>query len=226
MKVSFDIQINGSTIIIEDTTKYIIEDTAKPNTFKKSEVQPIIVMQDSKGTLKHSFSNQITIDTDGKYIIYYVLIPTSKYANSIPDVVKNVYTNFYYTDGEYIFNKEGTKQNIDILTQNVVENTTISRDSKEIVSVGNMYQCYINLCKQIFNDRMFTSCFSKSKIDSELIYERDIVWMALNVIKYLVEKNNLEEADRYIQIIQGCNGICSNDNFKNDRYEGCRCSKG
>ena len=225
MKVSFDIQINGSTIIVEDTTKYITEDTTKPNTFKKSEVLPIIVIQNDKGDIKYSFSNQITIDIDGKYTVYYILIPTAKYARSIPDVAKNVYTNFYYTDGEYIYNKTGTKEDIDILVQNVISGTTISRDSKEVVSIGNMYECYINLCKQIFNNRMFTSCFAKSNIDSELIYKRDIVWMAINVINYLVEKDELEEAARYIQIIQGCNGICSNNSIKNDRYEGCGCSK-
>nr|DAM35540.1 MAG TPA: hypothetical protein [Bacteriophage sp.] len=32
-----------------------------------------------------------------------------------------------------------------------------------------------------------SACWNKNKIDSELIYKRDLVWMSLNVIAYLAE---------------------------------------
>lgn len=229
MKINFDIQVDNSVITIEDTTtSYIPEDsditTRTPNTFKKSEVLPIIILEKDDEIKATSFSNIISVTEDGKYTLYYILLPTSEYINTLTDVQKNIYTNgLYYTDGKYIYNKNGSKKDIGVLLQNDAK-TTISRASKELISINNLQECYLNLCKQIFNDRMFTSCFKKSNIDSELIYKRDIVWMTINVIKYLVEKDNLDEAYRYIQIIQGCNGICSN-NSSNKNEGGCGCSK-
>jgi hypothetical protein len=47
-------------------------------------------------------------------------------------------------------------------------------------------------------------------IDKELIYKRDLLWSALNVIKYMIEIDQYEEAERLLERIMGCNGLCNN----------------
>ena len=67
-------------------------------------------------------------------------------------------------------------------------------------------------------------CWNKYKVNSELIYKRDLVWMAINVVKYLTQCEQLAEADRVIKTIQGCNGLCVSTNLTNST-NGCGCSK-
>ena len=44
------------------------------------------------------------------------------------------------------------------------------------------------------------------------MYKRDLVWATLNVINYLIEDGLFEEAQKILEEIQSCNGICYNDN--------------
>ena len=57
-----------------------------------------------------------------------------------------------------------------------------------------------------------SACWNKNKIDSELIYKRDLVWMSINVIKYLTECEQLAEVERILETINGCNGLCTSSN--------------
>jgi hypothetical protein len=48
--------------------------------------------------------------------------------------------------------------------------------------------------------------------------------MAINVIKYLTECEQLAEVERIIETIQGCNGLCVSSNLTS-KTNGCGCSK-
>ena len=48
--------------------------------------------------------------------------------------------------------------------------------------------------------------------------------MAINVIKYLTECEQLYEVERIIESIQGCNGLCPQSNISS-KVGGCGCSK-
>ena len=48
--------------------------------------------------------------------------------------------------------------------------------------------------------------------------------MAINVIKYLTECEQLYEVERIIETIQGCNGLCSSSDVSS-KVGGCGCSK-
>ena len=47
--------------------------------------------------------------------------------------------------------------------------------------------------------------------------------MAMNVIKYLTECEQLAEVNRIIETIQGCNGVCT-PNTLIDNSDDCGCS--
>lgn len=67
------------------------------------------------------------------------------------------------------------------------------------------------------------SCGEKIDLDVNLKYKRDLVQSTLSVIQYLVDCNRLEEAQRILERIGSCNGICptANDNISKSKC-GCQ----
>ena len=49
-----------------------------------------------------------------------------------------------------------------------------------------------------------------------------MVWMAINVIEYLVEYGQLAEASRLLNRLSSCNGLCDQSQIK-PRKRGCGC---
>ena len=47
--------------------------------------------------------------------------------------------------------------------------------------------------------------------------------MAINVIKYMVECNQLYEAERIIELLHSCNGVCGGIKTSTNS-DGCGCS--
>lgn len=86
-------------------------------------------------------------------------------------------------------------------------------------SVCYLRKCFVSLCQKIFNDRGFDRCFN-GKVNEQLTYKRDLVWAALNVIQYMIDSNQLAEAQRLLERINGCNGLCSSEDTGN---KGCGC---
>lgn len=178
---------------------------------------------------------EIPVNFDGVFTVYSMILPTLDWfiynAKNNPSLVE-LYDTIYVMDydakatykifriptrdsGESIWS-EWEKKAVDIIEviERNVEGTTISRECSTYVSICHLLHCYLSLCQAIFEGQGFSgsggngACFSKSKVDDELIYRRDMVWMALNTIRYLVEENRLQEAQRIIEQIGGCNGLC------------------
>lgn len=246
MDLNINIKTNGScSVIIQDATEYLPEGftgTVKSK-FKYSDTVSVDVLQYNKiqdpyysnpTYTKHTDQESYTkipVSSDGWFNVIHVVLPSKEWFDR--ELVKtsasalNVYSIVYYSDGNKVYKyTNGTSQEVPI--DEVLEinpaNTTISKTSKNFVSICFLRKCYINLCQQIFNDRGFSQCWNKNSIDSELIYKRDLVWMAINVIKYLTECEQLYEVERIIESIQGCNGLCSSQN-NTSKIGGCGCSK-
>jgi hypothetical protein len=103
-----------------------------------------------------------------------------------------------------------------------VEGTTISRVCEDYVSICFLNRCYIDLAQQIFRAAGFNACDKKNQIDPDLIFRRDLVWMTINVIKYMTDLGQLAEAQRIIERIAGCNGLCRDQFNKMPDHE-CGC---
>lgn len=136
---------------------------------------------------------------------------------------EEITTTQYFSDGEHIFKQHpnGLVQEIDL--QELLEVNPKSFNYhiqlQNFFSVCQLRKCYIALCNKIFNSKAFDRCFN-NKLDSQLIYKRDLVWSALNVIQYMIDQNNLAEAQRLLERIEGCNGLCSGVGIR----ENCGCN--
>lgn len=231
-------------VTVQDNSTYLPEDSTGvvKGKFKFSETISIDVLQLNKTSeivyinptyTDHSTVKEATlqVDSDGWFSLVHLVLPSVEWFNKEKAKTEGsalgLYNIVYFIDGDTVYKYINQSiQQVDIseiLEVNPV-NTTISKTSEDFVSICFLRKCYINLCKQILDNRGFSSCWNKNKIDSELIYKRDLVWMAINVIKYLTECEQLAEVERIVEIINGCNGLCTSSNSSN-KASGCGCSK-
>lgn len=231
--------------ITDLTTDYQDESNTNSNygKFRYSDTMSIDVLQHNKvdATVlqtpvfsiheKQTKSITLPVAFDGWFEVQHIVLPTEEwFKNELAKgstSILGMYTGVYYTNGQNIFkyyNGESTAVPLEEIVERNTEGTTISRCSQNYVSICFLRKCYINLCQQIFNARAFDKCWNKNKIDSELIFKRDLVWMAINVIKYMVEFNQFQEAARLIYRLNGCNGLCMSQ-YSKSVSSGCGCNK-
>lgn len=244
-----ELHINVTTsdsckVLVQDISEYLPEDfqeTVKGK-FKYSDTISIDVLQHNKPketTYRNPVYNkhtdiqpsEISVDFDGWFTVIHIVLPSNEwFAKELSKQTGSalgLYSLVYYSDGETIYkyiNNSSVEVSIEEIIEVNNEDTTISTVEKDYVSICYLRRCYINLCKQIFEDRGFNECWNKVNVDSELVFKRDLVWMAINVIKYLTECNQLAEVARIIDNIRGCNGLCAPTNVTS-RVDGCGCCK-
>lgn len=205
--VSIDVlQLNKSTEYQIQTPVFTIRD---------SEIKPV----------------QLPIAFDGWFTICHIVVPSLNWLNK--ELAKStgsaidLYDVVYYSDGYKVYkyiNNNSIEVSLDEIISRNPENTTIAIVKKDYVSVCFLRKCYINLCQQLFNSNILTECSNINKDNCELVFQRDLVWMALNVIQYLTELHQLAEAERIIeQLGRGCNGLCK-QNSQQLSKSGCGCS--
>lgn len=176
--------------------------------------------------LHNTESEYIYIPTkfDGWFTLDYIVLPTLKWFEATSQ--KDQYTTIYYSDGKKIykyFNEETVEVTEDELFERNPEDTTISRYSQDFMSICFLKKCFINLCKQIFELRGFSKCKVKGGLDDQLIFDRDLIWMTINIISYLTEFGQLSEAQRILETFEGdCNTICKK--YISNNSSSCGCS--
>ena len=241
MELKINTDINKNQIIVTDvSTTYLEEDdpSFSLNCFRKSDTQSIVIASINKlkgeEVATSTIGNIINIDRDGWLTIYYLVLPTKEWfirASKTPNILDLYDIVYYVSKGNVYWYQSNTQefgqvhqlQELIDLAQLPNVKTTLSYAKADRVSIFNLEKCYINLCQQIFESRGFSQCYNKNNIDSELIYKRDLVWMALNVIKYLAECNQPYEVERIIELLYSCNGVCGDKKVRSNG-KGCGCS--
>lgn len=245
MELSIKITTSDSCkVIVQDLSAYLSEDQTGivKGKFKYSDTISIDVLQHNKSketvytdpvyTL-HNTADPINIPVkfDGWFTVIHLVLPTKdwfdKESSKQEGSAIGLYNIVYYSDGASIYkyvNGQSSETTIDEIIEVNPVDTTISRTGEDYVSICFLRKCYINLCQQIFNSRGFSPCWNKNDIDSDLIFRRDLVWMAINVIKYLTECEQLAEVERIIETIKGCNGLCISSDVMS-KTSGCGCCK-
>lgn len=245
MELSIKITTSDSCkVIVQDLSAYLPEDQTGivKGKFKYSDTISIDVLQHNKSketvytdpvyTL-HNTADPVNIPVkfDGWFTVIHLVLPTKDWfdreSSKQEGSAIGLYNIVYYSDGASIYkyvNGQSSETTIDEIIEVNPVDTTISRTGGDYVSICFLRKCYINLCQQIFNSRGFSPCWNKNDIDSDLVFRRDLVWMAINVIKYLTECEQLAEVERIIETIKGCNGLCVSSDVTS-KTSGCGCYK-
>lgn len=243
MKVSSKFKIdNFNNIIVEDTTVYPQTQDWTLKSYRKEDSGSVFVLgYHSKdkdieyiSTLYVNLNtdnsqHKIQIPKDGWITLHQIVLPTKEFVDQNFDNIKDSKQYIFYIHKNKLYQKskegnEDSRVNIETIMSLDSEWHNTCDNEIEYISIWNLQKCLVNLCLEIFNNLgAFGKCFNSSSINDELKYKRDLVWMAIHVVKYLAKHNMKAEAARIINQIEGCNGICTQT--KSTRVSGCGCNK-
>lgn len=231
MKIQFDLYKNqrcqleviGSDIF-DESIEY--SDSITINTLYKvnSKEEEILIKIDSN---KHIIEDGVqdydisifNLEEDGLYKIEHFIIPTLEWIEKTQDFSE--YQMIYVTDGDRFYkyyNQELEEVQLEEILEVNSEYCNFKKDNVYTFSTCNLYTCYYNICRKLLLEYCGQNCV-KSNSDS---YNRDLLWMAINTINYLVEKGSFFEAQRILEIVSDCHGLC-NQKSKNKGEKGCGC---
>lgn len=217
---------------------------------KYSESQPllIVVKKDASGdTSKDKIYKMVTfkhinmkrdIDTldiqfneDGYYILYYFIIPTETWIKSVHNPVDHLDYVFYINrQGDIIYR---FKDNLGRIIDEIIDpkdlisyiqdtvTTNVDKKVKKVFPLSKLWCCYYSYAKQLF-DILLQRCPTQDNANQ--IYKRDFIFMTINIIKYLLDFDKYFEAQRILDLINGCGGFCNSIDKLKGKSD-CGCSK-
>ena len=233
-------------ITIQDLTRDYIKEFQNSNVsgFKYGETQSVVIIQklttsETRISETHFINHEgdilyeIPIKFDGWFKVYYLVLPTLDWINKFtPSEISSTYNNVYFVDNENIYKYRNgiiEKASMDEVIEINPEGTTMSRYVQDNFSICNLKKCYIDLVNKILNSNSNSNpksfggrCFSRN-IDKDLAFKRDLLMMALNSIKYLIEFCQYAEAQRLLERLVTCNGLCPEPT--NTERRGCGCMR-
>lgn len=98
---------------------------------------------------------------------------------------------------------------------------------ENIFCMGRIEQCFENKLKSIIYNKLET-CSGKCKNDNpDLLRDRDMVWMTLELLKYLVRFCKYYEAQRILEKVgSSCNGFCGPMTSIDNKFtSNCNCGR-
>ena len=163
--------------------------------------------------VKETIDDEVVFDIgqDGFYTLITVKVPVD------PE------KEYYYRDGKvYHINEEA---DLAMLLELNPEVSGLIVEPMYYFQTCRLRKCYISLCQQIFDQVHSVDC-NKENLDRNLIYKRDLLLSAINIIEFMAEKNQYVEAERILERIMDCNGLCDNQCNKTHKHSSRPCSCG
>lgn len=173
---------------------------------------------------------------DGLFQISHIIIPNKLWLDYVLEKDSSALDAYnliiYYDSGQfYKYTKESvTEITIDEILKvdatpptDVRETTnTVIRSDKNTFCLCHINDCFYKLCKSLLGS-LPGKCYNKVEDIKLNIYNRDIIWMSINVIKYLIELSQYYEAQRILEDILQCGNLCKNVNVISGGYN-CGCT--
>lgn len=88
-------------------------------------------------------------------------------------------------------------------------------------TIYDLVQCYVEALREKISDYLKNNCSSCSK-NSVMDSRADILLAAINVINYLLEKKDFFEAQRILNGLASCHGLCKK---MNNTLKDCGCGR-
>ena len=171
--------------------------------------------------------SEFTFRVDGLYEISHLIIPNRDWLNYVLETnasALTAYSLIYFIENGLFYKYTAGVITEVTLTEIMSVNpntTTIIRCDKSTFCTCYISECFNKLCARIF-ESISLRCSNKTA-EKDLIRDRDILWMAINVIKYQLETNQLYEAQRILEDVNKCNYFCDSITLNSNSY-GCGCN--
>lgn len=162
---------------------------------------------------RENIEDQVVFDIgqDGFYTLITIKVPrdTSK--------------EYYYRDGKvYHINEEA---DLALLLELNPEVSGLIVTPEYYFQTCHLRKCYISICQQIFDQVHSLDC-NKPPFDSNLIYKRDLLLSAINIIEFMAERDQFKEAELLLERIMNCNGLCDMKCNKTHKHSSKPCNCG
>ena len=178
--------------------------------------------------------DEITLERDGLKRVEHIIIPTQEWLNYViqmDELALDQYSNgVYFIGAEDKFYKYFEGRIIEVDINEILEinqvNTTLIKTSLHTIELCHLEECFFKLCMYLLDNMPCADpCFdNKIKGFTQDILNRDIIWMALNAIKYCIEQQQFFRAQKILERVETCWGICRDlDNINSTQYKGCGC---
>lgn len=169
-----------------------------------------------------SDSVRLPLPKDGYYMVDHIILPTYEWYQKVKDEDLSEYRNIYFTAHNRLYkvvNEVIEEVEIEEVINVNPEKTTISCEHYQVFSLDRLKHCFVSAAR----DEM--AKFAKNTCNTGTnTFNRDFVWMTLNVIKYLLEWGQYYEAQLVLEDL-ACYDFCPNEgNFK-FRGKPCGCKK-
>lgn len=183
-------------------------------------------------------SCDMSLEKDGMYTVSHIILPTMKWLLRVLETSResiNLYSVICIydelSDDIYLYNKD--KNILDLITvedllqlpyevNNMVDPApSIIRLDKNTFVMDSLIDCHVHYCNLILQSEMIRC---GRVINSQNKYIRDVLWCAINVIKYHLSFNNIYEAQRILERISNCTELCKVDNYTSNSSS-CGCSR-
>lgn len=216
----------------EEFMKFTYEDTITLDivTLEKTDgprLLAVVYTTHEKG--KNLNEVNLPLGNDGLININHIIIPTVSWYNKQKNKEHNTlnkYKNIYVSDGKRLYKLENKHLNeidpINLIINDWFDETTIFKSQQFLFLTCYLTKCYVNLCNQVIkelaknknakNGHYSGECSNVNNEAKDLIYNKDLVYITLNVINYLTQDCLFEEAEQILENIQNCKGICYNNN--------------
>lgn len=236
MVSNFTIAICNEQVVVTDTSVYgtetsdfLYNNTVTIDILESTKINTTSMLYAiDKHDLEYS-QNTFDMKQDGLYKVSHIIIPTATWL-AHNTVESTEYDYAYYFDNEVIYkwnNITSVWVAFDSIDEAVTELVAVNMNLtlnmlvsyKNTFNLANLNKCFLNVCNEILT-KGIRGC-TKS-VDQDIIWKRDFIWMSLNVMKYYLDLGKIYEAQRTLENIQYCGGICESITINTNN---CGCNR-
>ena len=225
-----------------NTFKYKDTETVNVIEYQSSNGEELVNAIYSSHSDEDSDSIRVPLTKDGYYTVNHLVLPIASWVHKlitdhpVEDIL--LFSRIYFIDSENVYYlttdecqllKAGQADISDVIEMaHVVDpqllgevntlGTTISVQNFNVFNTSGLRHCYVHLSRQILEGYL-EKCKKK---DCDLIFNRDFIWMTLNVIKFYTDENRFSEAQLVLEQLN-CYKICDNINFGPNKTSNCGC---
>lgn len=237
-----DEYLNEDSEIIVSTRNYAYSQTVTLNAITSIKSDGEETLQEYT-IVKHEMDcideSDAQLPIDGLYQITHIIIPNKKWLDYVIERDKGALDAYnliyYYDEGLQSFIKYINEESIPVSVEEVLQvnalpptdvgekTCTIIRGDKNTFCMCYLNECFYKICKNLLSN-LPGRCQNKLDDFKLSIYNRDIIWMSINVIKYLIDLAQYYEAQRILENITQCGSICNNIDTTSVKGGGCGCN--
>lgn len=208
---------------------YTWEDTVSLNVIYKVDSKQEEVLE-SYDIVPHTDidSLDVLLEKDGLYKVLHIIVPTYEWFQYVSERDLSHFENYSLT---YFFNttnetfykiSQGQVEEVplaEIIEANLNDSNLISSE-RYTFGMCHINECFFKICKKLL-ENLPCECINTDNFKQDIL-NRDIIWMAINTINYLLQQENYFKAQNIIEQIDTCWGICGNLDSQLNKG-GCNC---